>query len=127
MSSSKAGSDVSGSKPARLEIRFTVAARRDIDEITDWTRIEFGATAAERYLALFRQAFNDLVVDPELLGARFRPDLGQDIFCYHLRSSRDRAPSLVRNPRHFILYRLRGRIVRVIRILHDSRDLSRHV
>ncbi len=48
---------------------------------------------------------------------------------YHLSFSQSRAdgPS-VRQPRHFLIYRRReDGMVEVARILHDSRDLQRHL
>ena len=33
----------------------------------------------------------------------------------------------VKEPRHFLLYRRRGKVIEVMRILHDARDLERHL
>jgi toxin ParE1/3/4 len=51
---------------------------------------------------------------------------------YHIRFSRDRAKTalgVVRNPRHFIIYRRREdrNAIDIGRILHDGRDLQRHL
>jgi toxin ParE1/3/4 len=48
---------------------------------------------------------------------------------YHIQFSRSRVsgPS-VKEPRHFLLYRRREeRVIEVGRIIHDSRDLARHL
>jgi toxin ParE1/3/4 len=46
---------------------------------------------------------------------------------YHLEFSRNRVTGLgVKEPRHFLLYRCRGDVIEIARILHDSRDLARH-
>jgi toxin ParE1/3/4 len=48
---------------------------------------------------------------------------------YHLSFSRSRAAGpAVKEPRHFLLYRLRDDgVIEVARILHDGRDLQRHL
>ena len=48
---------------------------------------------------------------------------------YHLSLSRRRVSRPgVKEPRHFLLYRLRGEgVIEVARILHDGRDLQRHL
>jgi plasmid stabilization system protein ParE len=33
----------------------------------------------------------------------------------------------VKDPRHFLIYRKRGDVIEVARIVHDSRDLARHL
>ena len=88
----------------------------------------FGAAAADRYEALIGQALADIREDPFRLGAAKRPDLPDAIYSYHLAASRDRVPGgRVHTPRHFVLYRVLGFRVEVLRLLHDSRDLARHV
>jgi toxin ParE1/3/4 len=73
---------------------------------------------------------DDIADDPERPGSRARPDLPGGVRIYHLASSRDRAASgygVVKQPRHFIVYQVRGRRVRVVRVLHDATDLKRHL
>ena len=46
--------------------------------------------------------------------------------------SRERArtaPGVVQNPRHFVIYRRRDglNVIDILRILHDGRDLQRHI
>jgi plasmid stabilization system protein ParE len=65
-------------------------------------------------------------------GSQERPELGKGVFVYHVRFSHKRAQSRfgpVGNPRHFAVYRSRGNrtVIEIIRILHDSRNLARHV
>jgi hypothetical protein len=46
---------------------------------------------------------------------------------YHLTHSRDRARSslgIVKTPRHLLLYCLEGRLVQVLRFVHDEQDLG---
>jgi toxin ParE1/3/4 len=72
----------------------------------------------------------DIEEDVARPGSLERSDLDPGIRSYHLRFSRNRARSslgLVNNPRHFIIYRPRQRLIDILRILHDGRDLQRHL
>jgi toxin ParE1/3/4 len=95
-----------------------------------WSLREFGEDAALRYDILLTQAFIDLCQDPERPGSQQRPDLGEGVFVYHLRFSRDRSKSVlgvVNHPRHFVIYRRQDRVIEILRVLHDVRDLQRHL
>jgi len=99
-------------------------------DVLQWSAKKFGEHAAARYQALLKQAFRDIAADPECLGSQPRPELAKRVRAYHLRHSRDRTRSLlgiVREPRHFIIYRQRDRIIDIVRVLHDARDLARHL
>jgi toxin ParE1/3/4 len=113
------------------KIQITRAAERDIAAIWNWSLKEFGEDAALRYHALMTQAVRDVAADPERPGVQQRSELAEGILIYHLRFSRDGAKTLsgvVRNPRHFVIYRRReGHLIEILRILHDSRDLVRHM
>jgi toxin ParE1/3/4 len=101
--------------------------------IMKWSLKEFGEAAALRYDALMNQALTDIADDPERPGVQQRSDLAEGVLVYHLRFSRGRAksaPGVVRNPRHFLIYRRRHdhtTVIDILRILHDSRDLARHL
>jgi len=101
------------------------AARNDIREALLWSQERFGERAAARYRGLLKQALRDIAADPE------RPDLARGIRTYHLCFSRDRARSdlgIVKRPRHFLVYRRRGEdVIDIVRVLHEARDLERHV
>ncbi len=102
--------------------------RRDIQEIVAWSEEQFGALAADRYGLLIRQALRDVLEEPTRLGAKARPDLASHAYVYHLVFSRERvAGERVKAPRHFLLYRHMGEKIEFARLLHDSRDLARHV
>jgi toxin ParE1/3/4 len=111
---------------------LSASAKADVREILDWSLQKFGVRAAKRYRVLLKQALIDIAENPERPASQQRPELGQDVLVYHLRFSRGRAqlqPGIVGNPRHFVVYRSRENqnVIEVIRILHDSRDLARHV
>jgi toxin ParE1/3/4 len=60
-----------------------------------------------------------------------RDDFKTGCLAYHLRRSRSRAKvggRVVQSPRHILVYRLvPGDIVVILRVLHDSMDLPRHL
>ena len=115
------------SRPA-YTVRLTAPADRDFLDIMNWSAAQFGDTAADRYEALIGQALIDLGDDPFNPGAKQRPELPGDMYVYHLASSRERvAGERVKTPRHFLVYRVADSHVDVLRILHDSRDLARHL
>jgi toxin ParE1/3/4 len=117
-------------KRPRLEVQVTGPARRDSAAILKRSRKEFGTAAALRYEALLVQALVDIGNDPARPGSKARPEMMiEGARTYHLSSSRNRtAGPGVKEPRHFLLYRRRDDgVVEVARILHDSRDLQRHL
>ncbi len=106
----------------------TAPARSDLIDIRRYTRARYGVRAADAYDALLKQALRDLRDDPRRPGSSERPEIGRNIRSYHAALSRTRAGSAVRAPRHFLLYFLPDEdAVVVSRVLHDSRDLARHV
>ncbi|WP_301557786.1 type II toxin-antitoxin system RelE/ParE family toxin [Rhizobium sp. SSA_523] len=113
------------------EIRLSFAAANDISEILATTREMFGQDASLRYERLIVTALRDLGSDCRRIGAVPRPEIGPDIWSYHLRHSRERARSdsgLVRRPRHLILFRpIRADLVGIGRFLHDAMEPSRHL
>jgi len=118
---------VSKSRPA-WTLEITAPARRDIADILRHSLDEFGAAAELRYNALLKQALRDLKADPARAGVSQRPGLPDDIHLYHLNGSRERtAAEVVKTPRHFVAFRLAAARIEVLRILHDSRDLARHL
>ena len=106
---------------------FSTTARRDLKNIRQHTREQFGEAAVERYEALLKQAFLDVAASPQRPGSRTRPELGKDIRSYHIKLSKGRTNEVVKNPRHFILYfETRGDRIVISRVLDDRRDLTRH-
>jgi len=112
------------------QLVVTGPARRDIAAIVRWSVKHFGEQAALRYEALILQAMRDIATDPERPGSAARPDLMlPDVRTYHLSFSRMRASEpRVRTPRHLLIYgRDPAATVVVLRVLHDARDLARHL
>ena len=107
-------------------------ARRDLREILKWSEAKFGRDAALRYEDLIVQALRDIEADLERPGSQERSELQKGVRTYHLSFSKERARSalgVVQNPRHFIIYRRRDglSVIDILRILHDGRDLQRHI
>lgn len=115
----------------RLRIVLSPSARSDIREALLWSQERFGERTAARYRDLLKQALRDIAADPERPGSRERAELVRGIRTYHLFFTRDRARSdlgIVKNPRHFLVYRRRGEdVIDIVRVLHDARDLERHL
>lgn len=106
----------------------TAPARFDLVDIRRYTRARHGMRAGDAYDGLLRQALRDLRDDPSRPGSRERPEIGAGIRSYHVARSRERAGSRIKAPRHFLLYFLPDDdTVVVSRVLHDSRDLARHI
>ena len=114
-----------------LKLVLSAVALEDIEQTLAWTLERFGTGAVGRYRVLLKHAFHDLAVEPERAGSKGRPELGPGLRTYHLNFSRGRARlegSAVKHPRHFIVYRRRDELtLEVVRVLHDARELERHV
>jgi toxin ParE1/3/4 len=107
------------------QIRLSQRAQADLAELLSTSSISFGVAARRRYASLIGAAFDDLAEASERPGSRAAPELGDGLRLYHIRNSRRRvATDPVRKPRHFILYRVVGEIVAVVRLLHDAMDFA---
>ena len=110
------------------KLSITDPARSDLIDIRRFTLNQYGRTTADAYGTLLKQAMRDIREDPFRPGSKERPEIGENIRSYRTALSRDRAASGIKSPRHFILYFLPNEdVVAVSRVLHDSRDLARHI
>ncbi|GAA4332919.1 type II toxin-antitoxin system RelE/ParE family toxin [Pigmentiphaga soli] len=110
--------------------RLSAAAQADLIGIFAWTHRHFGASARRRYEALVIAALRDVAADPDRPGSMQRPELGDGIRSWHLRSSRRRARTgsgMVGQARHFLLYRVEDDVIVVGRVLHDAMELERYI
>jgi toxin ParE1/3/4 len=85
-------------------------AAEDLEDIFDYTAAEFGVSQAVVYVGEFEDSFEALAANPEL--GRQRNEIRKGI------------RSLVKNS-HVIFYCIIKNRVRMLRILHVSRDLIR--
>jgi toxin ParE1/3/4 len=99
------------------EIVLGAEVERDFSSIIDWTTENFGPRQAERYADLILAAIDAVAKDPYSDRSRERNEIGEGYRTLHLS----------RPARHFVLYRQRdGDEILIVRILHDSMELSRH-
>lgn len=105
-------------------MRLSAAAASDYSAIVRWTLEQFGTEQARTYAELLDGALGELHAGPNTPGARPRLDLPEGFFALH--ASRGR-----RKTRHFIVFRYSReadeKYMEVVRILHDSMDLQRHL
>jgi toxin ParE1/3/4 len=102
-------------------VRLTDQAERDLIAISRWTAENFGLPQAEQYIETILQAIDDLIAGPETLGTKARDELAPGIRTLH-------AARQGRKARHFVVFRVADdQVVEVLRLLHDSMDLARHM
>lgn len=113
---------------SRRTLRITAPARSDLREIRSYSVEQYGTAGTDAYDAVLRQAISDIQDDPHRPGSRERPEIDENIRSYHTALSKERVASGVGSPRHFIVYYLPSdEEVVISRVLHDSRDIARHV
>lgn len=102
-------------------VRLAELAERDLLGITRWTLENFGAQQAEFYAETLSLAVEALHDGPEILGCAVREDIGPGIRTLHVARQG-------RKGRHFVVFRIAPeQTLDVLRLLHDSMDLTRHV
>ena len=83
-------------------------ADKDIEDLFDYTAEEFGLDQAVTYVNAFDSVFVDLLDTPKL--GRTRPEIRRDL-------------RRIVKESHTIFYRILKDLIRIVRILHGSRDL----
>jgi toxin ParE1/3/4 len=105
-------------------VRLSHAAEHDFQEILRWTAMNFGQPQAMIYAKTLSMTLGDLINGPEIPGVQLRQEIGHEI--YTLQVARKG-----RKGRHFIVFRTviseGKRTIDVLRLLHDSMDLQRHL
>jgi len=108
----------------RWTIRLAEAAGQDYQAILHWTVENFGRAQARTYAKTLNSALQDLAQGPSLTGVRPREDIGPGIHTLHVARQG-------RKGRHFVVFRIvpspDTSIIEVLRLLHDSMDLPRHL
>lgn len=106
---------------ARWTLRLAESAERDIADILAWTAERVGRQQARRHAESLLRAVQSLEGGPDAAGARGREDLAPDIRLLHVARTG-------RKGRHFVVYRVSGEhMIDVLRVLHESMDLPRHL
>ena len=111
-----------------LRPEFTSMALEDVAAIQDWTLAKFGKLTSLRYHNVMEAALADLLAGPTRLGVRLYPAMRLNIFVHHLYLSRKKpVKAAIEKPRQLFVFRFDEDIVTVLRVLHDSMDLTAHV
>ena len=102
-------------------IRLARQAESDLRVVLRWTARYFGAAQAELYAETVMAAIEALRDGPRLVGARARDEIAANLGTLHVaRQGRKGRPILV--------FRVADeQTIEVLRLLHDSMDLVRHV
>lgn len=105
-------------------VRLSAAAERDFQEILRWTADRFGRPQASTYARVLSAALEALVSGPTIIGVRRRDEIGPGLLTLHVARKGNKG-------RHFVLFRITPntdeRTIDVLRLLHDSMDISRHL
>ena len=102
-------------------LRLAAQAELDFSEIVAWTAENFGEIQADTYAQTLTLAIEALYDGPELLGAKVRDDVEPGIRTLHVARHG-------RSGRHFVMFReAQNQHIDVLRLLHDSMDLARHI
>lgn len=106
---------------ARWTIRLARQAEQDIADILAWTKKHFSQQQADVYAETLIMALDALAEGPDVIGTQARDDILPGTRVLHVARQGRRG-------RHFIAFRTNeNHRIDVLRILHDSMDLARHV
>lgn len=104
-------------------VRLSNQAEQDLLEIAQRTTENFGARQAEQYVETMLLALDSLSDGPLVIGSKARDELGLGIRTLHMARQG-------RKGRHFVVFRQAAGndpILDILRFLHDSMDLARHL
>ena len=102
-------------------VRLAEKAEQDLLDALVWTTDQFGALQADDYLETLTLALEALTDGPNIVGSKVRNDIGLGIRTLHV-------ARLGRKGRYLVVFRMaEGQAIDVIRLLHDSMDLAKHL
>ena len=102
-------------------IHLADQAEQDLLDVIRWTNENFVTRQAKQYAETIALAIEALHDGPEILGAKLRNDIAEGIHTLHVTRQG-------RKGRHFIAFSVsEGHIINVLRLLHDSMDLAKHL
>lgn len=108
------------------QIKIEPPALKEIRALLSWSRQRFGDEAARNYEKLLRRAYNLLREDPLRPNVQRREDLPRTPYTFHIRHARIRGLS-PKHARHIIVFTYDEATLYVLRVLHDSMDISDRV
>lgn len=105
-------------------VRLAAIAQEDYQDILQWTVDQFGLVQARTYADTLATALEDLCTGPDIIGVKARSEIGPNLYTLHVARKG-------RKGRHFVIFQAghtQGEnVIDVLRILHDSMDLKRHL
>ena len=108
----------------KWSVRISAAAETDFQNIVRWTSEHFGERQARNYSDILSHAIEALTDGPQILGAKERNEIAKGIFTLHVTREGFKG-------RHLVMFRVgipaEPPIIDVLRLLHDSMDLPRHL
>ena len=87
-------------------------ADKDLEDIFDYTFDEFGFDQAEKYLLEIEEIFQNLIINPQI--EKKRDEIKQGLYSFP-------------KDNHIIFYRILDNHIRIVRVLHGSRDISKYL
>lgn len=86
-------------------------ADEDLGDIFDYSFAEFGIEQAKKYLYEIEEVFQNLLINPEL--GKIRNEIKEGLYSFP-------------KDNHFIFYRILENHIRIVRVLHGSRDIPKY-
>ena len=86
-------------------------ADKDLEDIFDYTFNEFGFDQAEKYLLEIEEIFQNLIINPQI--GKKRDEIKQGLYSFP-------------KDNHIIFYRILDNHIRIVRVLHGSRDIPKY-
>jgi len=103
------------------KLRLAAQTELDFSEIITWTIENFGERQAETYAETLTLAIEELHDGPEQLGVKARDDIGPGIRTLHEARQGRRRPHVAG------FCEAKDQYIDVLRLLHDSMELARHI
>ncbi len=94
-----------------MPYELSTSAEKDLEDIYDYTVAMFGLNQADSYLLEFKNSFELLSKNPQI--GRARNEIKRGLYS-------------ITKDNHIIFYRIIKYRLRVVRIMHGSRDLPQH-
>ncbi len=111
------------SEKTEWAVILTDAAKADLRGIINWTADQFGNEQAKIYVQIIYEAFSALTEGPNIIGVKACREVSDKVYMLHAARSGKKA-------RHIIMFQIETQTehtVQIIRILHDSMDIERHL
>ena len=86
-------------------------ADKDLEDIFDYTFDEFGFDQAEKDLLEIEEIFQNLIINPQI--GKKRDEIKQGLYSFP-------------KDNHIIFYRILDNHIRIVRVLHGSRDIPKY-